>query len=329
MRSTPVHSLIHTMLAALLLLGALVWLVAAPAATSQGDDTGTDTALSPRFDPEQRLFDNANLLTEDQDKSFEGDLARASGLGIEMVVFTRVATDDEQASQAFADQIRSSWQVESEPGANDGIVILLTYDFSNLKNHSIVVSAGDNAFPIRQLTADGYESILNDEMRPELEAGNFDFALMYGVRRILNYAEYSPPNPAPRTDRQVNIGNLAAIAAAVTLQATVLGFVIAGALSRHRLTFRPSPRALAWYGLALAGTAAITGVLGIAGRNGPATLIALAVFVWACVGVPLIATLDSRSRRQRVRVTSTRHRPTHTRAATVADRTVPEVTAHA
>ncbi len=295
-------------------------------ARSQDTNTAAADDLAPRFDQDQRLYDNANLLTDDQDQSFESDLARASGLGIEMVVYTRISTDDEQASQAFADQIRTAWQVESLPGADDGIVILLTYDPSDLENHSVVVSEGEHAFPIRQLTSDGYQEILVNEMRPELLKGNFDFALMYGIRRVLNYAEYSPPNPEALTDRQLSIGNLARIAAAVTLQAAILGYVVAGVVSRRRLTLRPTPRSLGWYGLLLAGMAILSGILGIAGRDRTSSLIALVVFVWSCLGVPLLVAALSRTRRTGTTVPPTRSVPAASRRRTAKNAV--EATAH-
>ncbi|HYJ12374.1 MAG TPA: TPM domain-containing protein, partial [Thermomicrobiales bacterium] len=297
------------------LFAALLTLFPLPMTTTslaQDTSTGSEDAatLAPRFDPTQRLYDNANVLTEHQDGSFENDLERLSALGVEMVVYTRISTDDEIASQAFADQIRSEWQVESADGADDGLVLVLTYDMSDLDNHSVVASWGENTFPVRQLTADRYEEILADEIRPELEDGNFDFGLMYGVRRVLNYADYSPPDPAQLTSLQVTIGNLAGLVSAITLQAVVIGYVLAGVIGNRALTVLPGVTALWWYGAGMATMGIVCGVLGIAGRNGTATLIGLGVFLLAILVIPVLVgirkTFDRRARTLQVPGRSTR-----------------------
>jgi uncharacterized membrane protein YgcG len=267
--------------------------------TAQDSPEASGAALPPRLDTERHVYDNANLLTDDQEESFESDLARARRLGIETVVYTRISMDDIQESQEFADRIRTEWRVESAEGADDGVVYLVTYNPSNLETNSITVSWGANTWPVRQLDEATFKDIVDDEMRPAMDDGEADLALMYGVRRVLNYAEYSPPNPAPLTSLQRTLGDFANIGTALLLQSVVVGYLLVPVIRERRFTLMPSATSLGWYAVVLALLAIVAGILAIAARSAFGSLTALAVFTWAACGVPWLASLFTRVRRRR------------------------------
>ncbi|MBA3275268.1 MAG: hypothetical protein H0T72_05695, partial [Chloroflexia bacterium] len=64
-------------------------------------------------DPDVRVYDRADLFTQKQETSIETDLRRASGLGVEMLIYTRISTDSLEESQAHADRLGAEWAVES------------------------------------------------------------------------------------------------------------------------------------------------------------------------------------------------------------------------
>lgn len=255
-----------------------------------------------------RVYDRANLLTDSQKASIRTDLGRAASLGIEILVYTRISGDAEAESQAYADRLGSEWEVESAPGANDGLVYLITVVPSNPELNSIVISAGENVLPIRQLDQAALRRMLETDMAPEVADGEFYTAILFGVRRVLNFAEYSPPSPEQRSPSQESLNTAAGILGAALAQFAVLGFFAVPAIREGRLTLTPSPRSLAAYAVALGVASVVVGIVAIAGRSPFSSLLALATLVVASCVIPLVIGLQSR-RAQRDRTIHVSGRP--------------------
>jgi len=275
-------------------------------------DSGNDgaTTLPDRPDNREiRVFDNAGVLEEEDRESFEGDLARARGLGLEFLIYTRVSTDSSDQSQRFADQLRSEWAVETSDGADDGIVYVITLPESGAETGIVTMSTGENTFPIRQMDAETLQRIVDSEVAPRVEEGNFLEALYFGIRPVINYAEYTPPDPEPRTSRQETLDKLAKVMAAMLVQVTILGYAIVPVIRERRFTFAPSIRSLAFYGLAVGALGVVTGIVAIAGHSPWPALASLAVVVWAAMGVPLVAGWLNRRRERTSVLRVARHSP--------------------
>jgi uncharacterized membrane protein YgcG len=239
-------------------------------------------------DSSVRVHDRVDILTDEQESTLENDMQRASGLGVEMLVYTRMSDDDPEQSQQFADELRTQWEVESEDGADNGIVYLITVNPAEPDTNSILISSGSNTFPWGQLDQDTMQGILDNEMAPLVDDGDFSESVYFGVRRVLNYMEYSPPDPASRTNTQETLNAIAGIAGSGLAQVTVLGFFVVPAIRERRLTLMPSTKSLAMYAIIAGVLAVLVGIIAIAGRNGAASLASLAVVVWAAFGVPLL-----------------------------------------
>lgn len=242
-----------------------------------------------RGDPTVKVYDAAGILTKGEENSLQSDATRASTLGIDFLVYTRLTLDTPEQSQAFADRLRTEWKIESSPGADDGIVFLLAVDPSSSHASRVVVSVGPNALPIRQLSVEVFNRIVTDEMTPNLERGEFGMSLYYGTRRLLNFAEYTPPDPEPRTTTQKLLGGMGNVFAVGTVLVAIGGWFAAPMLLERRQTLRPARRTIVAYGLAVAAIAILTGLLGILGRSAFASLIALTAVIWAGGLLPLVA----------------------------------------
>ena len=241
-----------------------------------------------------RVQDDADVLTDEQEEDLNGDLARLRNLGVEALVFTRETAANGERSQEFADQLRTTWGVETHPGADNGIVYLITVDPSNPESSTVVASTGENTFPIRQLDAARLQEIVETEMQPAVANEDIVTALNFGIRRVINYADYTPPDPRPLTPTQDRLNGIGTILGAIVLQAAIVGFFLVPGIREHRLTLTPSTKSLAIYAIALAGLAVATGLISIAGRSGFGSLAALVTVVWACCGVPLLGEWLSR-----------------------------------
>lgn len=258
----------------------------------QGDDF-------PERNPNRpgAVYDTVDILTSAQEKAIQTDINRASGLGIEMLVYTRMAAESAADSQVFADRLTAEWNVASSEGANDGLVYLITVNPMDPDTNSVVVSAGEAALPIRQLDQDALQQILMAEMMPEVADGEFNTALQYGIRRVLNAMEYSPPDPEPLTSLQASLSTFANILGAALLQFAILGFFIVTIVRERRFTIAPTPVTQAIYAVCLALASIGVGIIAIAGRNAFGSLTALATLIIAACVVPLLIGLQTRGNR--------------------------------
>lgn len=174
------------------------------------NQTDSESAV-PYRSPQSKTFvyDYAGVLTREQAERHKFDLKRLNEAGIPVVVYIRRSDDSRKESVAYAELVRNEWELESAPGADDGIVILVTLsDLSPVRN-SLVMSLGRNALPIGQLKSDTLQDIYDKEMQPAFRRNEIDLAISYGVRRILYYEGYTPPDPAPLSGGQETARSLA------------------------------------------------------------------------------------------------------------------------
>ncbi len=233
------------------------------------------------------VIDRTGSLTERQITTLDGDLRRLNELGLPTLVYLRERDDQTNDDQAFAEEILNAWTTDTAEDANDHQVVLLTVDEDDPANSTIVYAAGADAYPIRQLTAEGYQAILDDEALPPLQEGDIYLSLAYAIRRAINYAEYSPPSPPALNEVQDFFQQPLNILAAVLVQVGLLLYVLIPAVLERKLTLIPSPRSMTIYTLGTAALAILVGVLGVLDRNRAASLAALGVFLLATVVLPL------------------------------------------
>jgi uncharacterized membrane protein YgcG len=166
----------------------------------------------------KRVYDTPGLLSKEQYDRFHFDIGRMWGDGLPAVIFIRYSNDATQASQDFADKMRDTWDIESAPGADDGLVMLVTLRERFPQTAIMTLSYGANAFPQGQMTVSVLNDIMEREVLPRIRTGLINDGLTYAVRRILYYAEYTAPFPAPLTDTQEIIHTIALpVAGFVTL----------------------------------------------------------------------------------------------------------------
>ncbi len=244
----------------------------------------------PRPSPnrERGVYDTVGILTAAEERSIQTDINRASGLGVEMLVYTRMSQQSAADSQVFAERLNAEWAVESSEGANDGLVYLLTVNPLDPGTNSVVVGAGRSALPIRQFDQAALEHVIETEMAPEVGEGNFARAFQFGLRRVLNAVEYSPPEPAPLTSAQQTLHKAATVLGAALIQFAVVGYVAIALVRERRLTLAPGSRTLSIYAVCLGVLSVLVGLVAIVGRNAFGSLTALALLVTAAVVLPLI-----------------------------------------
>jgi uncharacterized membrane protein YgcG len=182
--------------------------LAQPVQTPDADESLPEPvpAKPDKFD---RVYDVPGRLNKKEYDRFHFDIGRMWNDGLPAVIYIRESGEDASTSQQFADQLRTKWDIESSPGADDGLVMLVTIRDRFPKTAILTLSYGSNAFPQGQMTVDVLNTILEEEAYPRIRTGNINGGLTYAVRRILYYSEYTAPFPPPLTDRQETLHRLA------------------------------------------------------------------------------------------------------------------------
>ena len=230
----------------------------------------------PERAPDSRRFvyDEAGVLAGAEAERHQFDLGRLFDAGVPTIVFTRRSSDSRADAVAFADRLRAEWRIESAPGADDGIVILVSLHESSRARNALVLSTGRHALPINQLTSDTLRRIYDTEMLPAFRRNEINLAISFGVRRMLYYEGYTPPDPAPLSSGQQSARSLAPGVLILTGLFAIAGpFLTRWRRSpRHR---RGSFQHLRWlYPLVLASLLFLAGGLAIYGRSAPMLVIA-------------------------------------------------------
>jgi uncharacterized membrane protein YgcG len=264
------------------------------------DDPNTPSPLNDYIDSlsfaarrmTNTIYDQAGILTERQATTLHGEIQRLRSLGVPAVVYIRSTADE--ADTMSADDMRVSWGVESSPGADDGLVYLLSVDPQDPEASAFEASHGENTYPIRQLDAPRMEQIVTEDVLPNVKAGDEYLGLAFALRRTLNLAEYSPPNPPALTSRQESLQTPLDVVAALLVQIAVIGYLLVPVVREGRITIIPGPRSLVEYGVVVAILAILVGTVGILAHNSVSSLTGLAVFVWAGCAIPVIYQLVTR-----------------------------------
>jgi uncharacterized membrane protein YgcG len=185
-----------------LLLAALVALLPALAGAQDEPESRTDRRVqtqntpAPKPDEVPALYNGTHLFTDAQLRTLEMDAFRLTSIKIPVLVYVRVADSDYadvDSTQTFADAVRADWDIASAPGADDGLVLLLTLDKQGEHGHSLTLSYGTETFAHSGLTPAYIYGIFEDQMRPLLEDGHYFDALSIGMRRIRYGGIYFPP----------------------------------------------------------------------------------------------------------------------------------------
>ncbi len=164
---------------------------------------------------DNRVYDAGSLLSNTEEETLEGDAKILERYGVPVLVFVRRSSDTVSESQAFADTLRTQRDVASMPGADDGLVILLTTGLQSRFGGSVVFSIGPNAFPVQGLDAESLDQIYRRDIIPNVRQGRIFDGLNIGIRNMTYIAQFVPGKNPPRSSRQHDVASVMAIVAPV------------------------------------------------------------------------------------------------------------------
>lgn len=247
----------------------------------------SQAAPDPRPGETTYFYDENGLFSGDQRAVLERDAQLLQSTDIPTVVYVRVVTPGDAAkadSQTFADEIRRSWDVESSPGADDGLVLLFSWVPQQPLASTTVQSYGAHTFDHSGLSADAIATTIATSVSSLVEQEHPFEAMVYLMRETRYTGIYAPPPPAPLE------GSAKTLHAVLTWAAPVVAIGAGMLLIARTATYwrmRPAARHVAdTIGIVIAG-AVVLWALSVYGQSrvgvvsALAMLLELALAAWA------------------------------------------------
>jgi len=144
------------------------------------------------------FYDAAGMFPEDQRNTLARDAQLLQSTGIPTLVYVREASAAQAAieeSQDFADQLRTDWGVESEEGADDGLVLLVSWVPNTPQASTAVFSYGAATFENSGLTPEAIQETIDTSVASLIDQGKPFETLVYLMRETRYTGIYSPPPP--------------------------------------------------------------------------------------------------------------------------------------
>lgn len=146
------------------------------------------------------FYDAAGMFPEDQRNTLARDAQLLQSTEIPTLVYVREGSAlhaDKQQSQAFADRLRAEWGVESAEGADDGLVLLVSWVPGTPQASTAVFSYGAATFDDSGLTPDSIQQTIDTSVASLIDQGKPFETLVYLMRETRYTGIYSPPPPPP------------------------------------------------------------------------------------------------------------------------------------
>ncbi|MDQ4043900.1 MAG: TPM domain-containing protein [Chloroflexota bacterium] len=147
------------------------------------------------------MYDTANLLNDAQEASIERDAARLQRFGLPAIILVQFDEFSTDEASAFAAEVRHQWAVETEPGADDGLVMLVSIN-STEGTISTTLSWGENALPNAGLNETLAATIESEWLDAGIAGGQLYEGILYSLRRMIYHSIYAPAPPPPLTTAQ-------------------------------------------------------------------------------------------------------------------------------
>lgn len=275
-----------SLLVPIVMLAMIVAALASPAVAQDDDppDPGPEPgAIGEPAAPldEKRVYDMANLLNNGQEASIEMDAARLARHGIPNVVIVQLNAMTPEAADAFAADVRRQWHVESSPGADDGLVILVTVtDTEARQGIATTMSWGDAALPHFGVNEATSADIQHAWLDRYIDEGYLYEGIDFTLRRLIYHSIYDPAPQEALTGLRADVGGIMSIAG--PLLAIVAVALAARRWAGERRAPEAADRALQWGVPAVAIAVFALAVIGHSGWGVAAgfVLFGVAAFDW-------------------------------------------------
>ncbi len=194
--------------------------------------------------PGQRIYDQTGLLNSSDLKTLDRRAAAIERSGVPVVVYIRPAGSDVNDTRSDARALMQSWDVESGPGAADGLVLLLDVDRLDANPDHVALIPGDrlkdNRLPIgetERISAGSVRGLTTGVDSSRELAATIEFSLAATERRLLLGL---PSAPSPSTAERTAAAFVRYLMPIVSAVLALLAAIVIGAIWRGRPRPRPA-----------------------------------------------------------------------------------------
>lgn len=162
--------------------------------------TGSQPAPDARPETLPFIYDADGVFDTNEMGTLRRDAELLQSTGIPTLVYIRAVPAADAArneSQAFADQVRREWGVHSASGADDGLVLLVSWVTQNPLASTTVFSYGEHTFDGSGLSPESIQATIDTSVRSLVEQERPFEALVYLMRETRYAGIYAPPPPEP------------------------------------------------------------------------------------------------------------------------------------
>lgn len=155
---------------------------------------GSIPALADDEESPSGLQDDAGVFTDNERAEIEQAIAGVERAGAPAVVYLRLFETSEDRAVRDAQQLMEDQEIESAPGARDGVVMFFNLDPDDPDRGEFGVVAGevhfdDGALPQSRLNR------IRDEMIDYLADDRMAEGIVHGLELTADYLEQGPPEP--------------------------------------------------------------------------------------------------------------------------------------
>lgn len=220
-------------LAAALLLALALTIALGATATPTAQASAETPAVSTlpacqTYTPSRHIYDCAGLLTTDEVSALEVKAQAVQRAGAPVVVYLQAKDASHDQTLQDAADLMARWDVESQPGAKDGLVIMLNLKPGDLRHGQVALYSGATLLA-GALPQDELSRIYQDVMLPDLEAGQTASGIGAGLdAAATDLRAGHPVTPAPAGQGVARaIGTIPLNIAAALLLLVALGLGLA------------------------------------------------------------------------------------------------------
>ncbi len=176
----------------------------------------------------QHVYDHADVLTADEEADLEQRAAAVEQAGAPVVVYLQARKADYEQTEQDAADLMEIWDIQSAPGAHDGLDIYLNLDPDDLKHGQFSIFAGEKHFKNGNLPESELERISDQVVLPKLKSGDIAggiAAALDAAAQSLTFGPPPPPPPSPIEQAAADVSN--GPVSLVNIFAVLLGAILA------------------------------------------------------------------------------------------------------
>lgn len=130
------------------------------------------------------------------------------GLLSDSTAIASAAPSAQQLTQRLAEEWLAEEGVETSPGAEDGILLLVVIPEGNHRLTKAAIATGDNALPLNGLTRERLDNVVTDIMQPSFANNSIGAGIHSGISHLSYDNLFAVPVRLQRTDQQEKLRDL-------------------------------------------------------------------------------------------------------------------------